>query len=380
MKSAPSGRKAFLKTLLTASLLPMLAGQAASASGSGTVTASLHLEGRTLQSSLLIQDQRLLAPAKLVQELFLPGKPGAMKWDNRSKSVSLTITGSSEKVLFTIGSDVMSRHRTEADTSSAKTVKMGTEAVVRGGRAYIPLKDAAHAFGYRAAWSKDRQEVVLIPSIRDTSNLPSPEPGAVKSFLNAQQIKNGDIYLKDGLTYINIVGLTPEISEAFSERFNPHSYRLVDVKFSIEQLQQAQDALTEHDLYRKVNIYASSVEVIQNRLIIDMPDSAEARKNEIEAVVDKEMIIYNFQKLGEPQFVGKIAKVDEENNRILISVNDEPAVWFSFNSFSVIKHKSGEKASFSDFKVGQSIEGWAAGGIATSLPAQAAARQIVIMK
>ncbi|MFD2611593.1 DUF3221 domain-containing protein [Paenibacillus gansuensis] len=137
--------------------------------------------------------------------------------------------------------------------------------------------------------------------------------------------------------------------------------------------------LADHELYRKVNIYSSSIDVIHNRVIITMPDSDKGSIGAIEAVVDKAMLIYEFEPLGEPDTIGQVTEIDTKAQRILVSVNGKPSMWYSFSPFSEIMRESGEASSFSDFKVGQTVHGWSAGMVMTSLPSQATARQIKIM-
>jgi len=139
------------------------------------------------------------------------------------------------------------------------------------------------------------------------------------------------------------------------------------------------EALAAHDLYQSVNIYSSSIDVIRNQVVISIPDSAKGSTGAIEAVVDKAMLIFEFEPLAEPDTIGQITEIDMKAQRILVSVNGKPSMWYSFSGFSEIIGESGETAWFRDFKVGQTVYGWSAGIVMTSLPSQATARRIEIM-
>jgi len=205
------------------------------------------------------------------------------------------------------------------------------------------------------------------------------EPGAARDFLARENIKNGDIYLGDGgLLHINIVGLNDEIKQRFSDAFPEADYRLVDVTYTHEELEAAQAALSEHDLHRKLNLYASSIDVIGNRLVITMPDSSDGAQAKIERVVDPAMVVYQVEPLGEPHVTGTIHEIDKKGERILILEDgqEQPTYWVSFNEFSVMVRADGGSVTFADLLAERKVRVWTTGMVLESMPAQATARKL----
>jgi predicted small secreted protein len=100
------------------------------------------------------------------------------------------------------------------------------------------------------------------------------DPNEVRKFLDANKIANGDVYLQDEKVYINIVGLNEKISRFLVDRYKIGTYQTVNVAHSIEELQDAQQKLTALDLYSKLNLYSSDLDVIKNRIIINLPDTS----------------------------------------------------------------------------------------------------------
>jgi len=207
------------------------------------------------------------------------------------------------------------------------------------------------------------------------------DPDLIKSYLKESSLTHGDIYLDGSIVHVNIVGLTPEVTSAFEKRFVPSTFRLHNVRFSIDELSQAQDKLHEQDLYKKLNLYSSGVDVINNRVTISMPDDAADKVEEIEKVVNKELISYEFVALGNPHIIGSIAEVDAAGKRILVHEDGEenPNLWFSFNEFSKLSREDGSNLSFDDFKKGQRIKGWTTGMVMDSFPAQGTARKMILL-
>ncbi|UVI29572.1 YobA family protein [Paenibacillus spongiae] len=210
---------------------------------------------------------------------------------------------------------------------------------------------------------------------------PAADPESVKSYLKEANLTNGDIYLDGSIVHVNIVGLTAEITSGFEKKFDPSTFRLHDVRFSIEELTHAQDALHDHEFYKKLNLYSSSIDVINNQVTITMPDDAADKVEEIEKVVNKDLIDYDFVALGEPHIVGSIAEVDAKSKRILVHEDGEenPNLWFSFNEYSKLTREDGGNLSFSEFKKGQRVKAWTTGMIQDSFPAQGTARKVILL-
>ena len=210
--------------------------------------------------------------------------------------------------------------------------------------------------------------------------LNSSDPEAIKAFLSAQKIPNGDIYLQDNKVHINIVGLNSEIEQRFAKEFAEGTYELHDVKYTYQELLAAQELLHEQELYQKLNLYGSGVDTIGNKVNITIPDDyAEAAKLEIEKWIDPEMLTYDISELGEPHVVGEIVDIDtEKTKRILILEpgNEEPSYWFSFDEKSEMVDESGAIISFKDLKEGQQVKLWSTGMVLESFPALASVRRL----
>ncbi|SFJ16789.1 hypothetical protein SAMN02799624_03558 [Paenibacillus sp. UNC496MF] len=183
---------------------------------------------------------------------------------------------------------------------------------------------------------------------------PLSEPGGVRSFLHDNQIPNGDIYLKDGLLNINLVKPTERGERLLAGRYKTGTYRTVRVTHSIAELQAAQDKLGNPELFGRLNLYSTDIDVIKNKISITMPDSSEAdAKPAIEKWIDPRLIDYDIQKLSEkPNVVGSIMKIDNESHRILVLEDGktEPSYWFSFNKHSEMVDGTGGSITFDDLK------------------------------
>jgi len=213
------------------------------------------------------------------------------------------------------------------------------------------------------------------------AELRTADPDSINAFLQEEKLKNGDIYLEESVVHVNIVDLTPKITAAFEATFTPSSYRLHNVRYSIEQLREAQDALRENELYTKLNLYGSSLDVINNQIKLTLPDDAADKIDEIETIVDKKFLTYDFVPLEEPQVVGKIVQIDGEQKRVLVHEDgqEKPNIWFSFNSFSNLSGEDGQSITFTDFKLEQRVQAWTTGMVLESFPSQATARKIVLL-
>jgi hypothetical protein len=213
------------------------------------------------------------------------------------------------------------------------------------------------------------------------SELSAASPQSVRAFLSQQRIANGDIYLNKGQLVINVVDLTPEIEQRFADEFKPDTYRLANVRFTIEELMQAQQKLIDNDSYRKLNLYSSMVDVIANKVQVVLPDSSEEHIAKIESMINRDMIEFIIEALGEPSTVGRIVEVDQTARRILILEDGEeqPSIWYGFNDFSEIVGEDGEAAGFEDFSKDQRVKVWSTGLIAQSFPAQGTARKVEVI-
>ncbi|MBP3967394.1 DUF3221 domain-containing protein [Paenibacillus lignilyticus] len=212
---------------------------------------------------------------------------------------------------------------------------------------------------------------------------PLSEPGEVRSFLQDNQIPNGDIYLKDGLLYINLVKPTESGERLLADRYKTGTYKTVRVTHSIEELQAAQDKLGNQDLFARLNLYSTSIDVIKNKITITMPDSSEAEaKPEIEKLIDPILIEYDIQELSEkPDVVGSISKIDNESHRILVLEDGktEPSYWFSFNNHSELVDSAGHAVTFDDLKEKGKVRVWINGAVEDSFPAQAGTRRLELV-
>jgi hypothetical protein len=212
---------------------------------------------------------------------------------------------------------------------------------------------------------------------------PLSDPGQVRAFLESKDIPHGDIYLQDGLLYINVVGLTEEIEHIIAEKYSAETYKTVDVTYTLKELEAAQQTLFDQKLYQKLNMYSSGIDVIKNKLTISMPDSSETEaKPEIEKLIDPDMISYDIQPLSaKPDVVGIIVEVDTAGNRILILADgeEEPGYYFSFSEHSELFNEAGEQIVYDDLKEKQKVRLWFGGAVATSLPAQAMTRRLEIV-
>lgn len=208
----------------------------------------------------------------------------------------------------------------------------------------------------------------------------SSDPEAVKAFLSAQKIPNGDIYLQDNKVHINIVGLSKQIEHRFAQTFAAGTYELHDVKYSMQELLAAQELLHKQELYQKLNLYGSGVDTIGNKVTITIPsDYAEPAILEIEKWIDPDMLTYDISELGEPHVIGQIVQIDtKQAKRILILEPgmEDPSYWFSINQKSTMFNEAGESISFKDLKVGQQVELWSTGTVNESFPALASVRRL----
>ncbi|TYP70575.1 DUF3221 domain-containing protein [Paenibacillus methanolicus] len=207
------------------------------------------------------------------------------------------------------------------------------------------------------------------------------DPEKAKAFLAEASFKNGDIYLDGGNVHINVVGLDADIERQFSARFTAGSYALHDVDFSIQQLEEAQQALHDADPDNELGIYGTSVDVIGNRLEITLPEEAADSVARIEKIVGKEIADIQVMPLGEPQIKATIAEIDAQSSRILVQEQGsaEPNYWFSFDDRSLLVDGQGAAVRFDDFQVGQSVRIWTTGIIQDSFPAQGVIRKIAIV-
>lgn len=222
--------------------------------------------------------------------------------------------------------------------------------------------------------------ITATPDILPTASAGIEEPEAIKAFLSAQKIPNGDIYLQDNKVHINIVGLNSQIEQRFAQIFAVGTYELHDVKYSMQELLAAQELLHKKEFYQKLNLYGSGVDTIGNKVTITIPsDYAETAILEIEKWIDPNMLTYDISELGVPHVVGQIVDIDtKQKKRILILEPgmEDPSYWFSFNQKSTMFNEAGESISFKDLKVGQQVELWSTGMVEESFPALASVRRL----
>lgn len=208
------------------------------------------------------------------------------------------------------------------------------------------------------------------------------EPAEARQFLAEHGIASGDIFLQDGKVYLNIVGLNDSTKRLLADHYLAGTYRTVNVAHSIEELQAAQEKLTS-DVFTQLNLYSSGIDVIRNKITIEMPEESAAQaKQAIEKLIDPDLIIYDIQPLADKDaYVGKIVKLDSGQQRILLLVDGEkePSIYFRISDRSIVANVAGDKIAFADLKKGQRVRAWAAGGIDDSMPAQAGARKVELL-
>lgn len=204
---------------------------------------------------------------------------------------------------------------------------------------------------------------------------PMNDPNEVRQFLAENHIANGDIYLNDGKVYINIVGMNDEIRRLLANRYKAGTYRTVNVAHSIEELQAVQQKLRDLDLYSKLNLDSSELDTMNNRIVITMPDTNEKQaKLEIQQYINPDLLSFVIQKESvNPEFVGYVTKI--ENQRALVvnpisrKINETreefyDAIWVSNMPPNI--------------EVGQNVQVWFQGSIATSYPGQGGASKVTI--
>ncbi|MBB3112573.1 hypothetical protein FHS18_004674 [Paenibacillus phyllosphaerae] len=205
-------------------------------------------------------------------------------------------------------------------------------------------------------------------------------PESIRSFLSEADFKNGDIYLNGGKLHVNVVGLTAEIERQFAARFTADTYVLHDAKFSILELEAAQQKLMDSGLFDRYNIMGSSVDVINNQVSLDLPEENKDGVAVIEEALGKDIVAIHVAALGEPEIVGVITTVDTEGKRVLIQEegSPEPNYWFSWQDDSMLENAAGKQAEFADFSVGTTVQIWSTGAVADSMPAQGTIRKMAI--
>jgi hypothetical protein len=208
------------------------------------------------------------------------------------------------------------------------------------------------------------------------------DPGKLRLFLKENKIPNGDIYKKDGKFFINLVNGNDEIKQLIREHSDiPYELHFEDAKFTHDQLKNAQNLLREKEFYQELNLYSSSIDVINNKLTITLPSSSGDKISLIEEVINPELIDFQIQSLGEADILGKVIKINSDKERILIeSQSDhEFQIWFSFNKHSVITNQNNEELHFDDLKVDDLVEGWYTGMVLDSKPQQTTGRKVVVL-
>lgn len=205
------------------------------------------------------------------------------------------------------------------------------------------------------------------------------DPEAIKRFLSEGKIPNGDIYLDGSTVHVNIAGLSPGIERSFAAEFTDGSYVLHDVKYTSQQLEAAY-RLLDQDVHRRLDLYGSWIDVIQNKIGITMPDDNAAKvREELEKLIDPEMLKYDVSKIGKPHVTGEIAEIETgERKRILILEpgQEHPSYWFSISSRAKMYDSEGNIIKLSDLQKGQKVKLWSTGAVEDSFPALASLRRL----
>lgn len=204
-------------------------------------------------------------------------------------------------------------------------------------------------------------------------------PYNIRSFLDDLEKENGDIYLGEDTLHVNIVNLDEAAEQSFAQRFTAGSYVLHDVKYSIQELNEAMDRLADQQMMKKLDIYSATLDVINNCIEISLPEEAgTAPLEELYAVMEPEMLKITVKELGSPEVTGEIVAIEDKNGSILIQEPDKeiPTYWFSFNTASRIVNNAGEPLAAADLEIGDSVRLWSTGSIMESLPAQATVRRL----
>ncbi|MFD2611594.1 hypothetical protein [Paenibacillus gansuensis] len=215
-------RLLLMLALTTVLLLPSVLASAEIPSSPQLIHVPITIKGQRGDVSFLFMSGRLYAPSVLTLNRLLPPRKGGMSWDNKRKAVEFHLASTNGIVTRTI-----------------------LPAIVRDGRSYVAIRDAAAFFGYDIYWNRAGKEVTLrtLTSLDGLSRIDATaDPGAVQHFLKDNRIPNGDIFLKEGKLHINVVGLTPATEAIFERSFNRGTFILHDVIYTVEQLRQAQDA------------------------------------------------------------------------------------------------------------------------------------------
>ncbi|MCI3923752.1 hypothetical protein MO973_26340 [Paenibacillus sp. TRM 82003] len=82
-----------------------------------------------------------------------------------------------------------------------------------------------------------------MPETVKRTALPDANGMDVRQLLASEGIRHGDIHSEGGVLFVSVVELTPEVEGAFAERFSSDSYWLVEVEFTLEELEAAQEEL-----------------------------------------------------------------------------------------------------------------------------------------
>ncbi|WP_187355218.1 DUF3221 domain-containing protein [Paenibacillus tengchongensis] len=211
-------------------------------------------------------------------------------------------------------------------------------------------------------------------------------PEDVIAYLQAQKLRNGDIYLENAKVHINIVGLTPEIMSGFAAKYTGDTYELHNVEFTAAELIAVQQELADSGLMARLKLYGSTVDIIRNRLVIDLPDDAlEAAEAEIGEHLGSDMLLFAPTALGEPHVTGTIVEIasgSREQAQILIQEpgQPEPTYWFSFDEYSKIYEADGRETGAGGIRQGQQVKIWSTGTINSSLPAQGTVRRLELVE
>lgn len=211
------------------------------------------------------------------------------------------------------------------------------------------------------------------------------EPVQARQLLEDNGIANGDIYLQDGRLFINIVGLdeADAAKALFASVFRPDSYVLVDAVFTHNELLAEQERLSEEGLYQSLNLYGSSVDVINNRVVVTLPDDAEdAAREAFAGQLGSGLVALDVQELGEPHVSGEIVQTEAVDGRFRILILEEgqenPSYWFTFTDASESFDADGAALDPKTLEQGMKVDLWSTGTVLESFPAQATVRRLEV--
>jgi len=254
-------------------------------------------------------------------------------------------------------------------------------------------------------------EPAMIPPVEGSSDRTiAPEAALHESllaFLEREAIPHGGLYWENGTFVVNVVRLNDEIEAMFAQAFEPSAYRLREVDYTLQELEEAQTKLNEQGLYSKAGIFASVVDVYTNRLLLTLfSGTAEAAKPMIEAVIDPELLVYETVEEGpvpmigdaddqpapaKPDVTGKIRKTFQAVNpgkdphrkvvgSIVLDSNDKAVVVYVTSNTKLARNVNGKEIAvdWTDIKAGANADVYLQGPYILKYPLTADAIKLVV--